>query len=77
MTNELSLFEQEIGHLYALAWRARNVDTYDGVPNDILIEYRAVIKKYARREHLNRISTQVLSIAQELVDKRWPQKFYE
>ena len=75
--SELNDFEQEIGHLYALAWRSRNVDTDDGVPADILDEYRAVIKKYGRKEALHRISTQVLSIAQDLVDKRWPQKMYE
>ena len=74
---EISEFEREVGHLYALAWRARNVDTDDGVPVDILNEYREVIKKYGRREALHRISTQVLSIAQGLVDKRWPQTMYE
>ena len=75
--SELSELEREIGHLYALAWRARNVDTDDGVPSDILDEYREVIKKYHRKEALHRISTQVMSIAQELVDKQWPQSMYE
>lgn len=75
--SELAELEREIGHLYALAWRSRNVDTDDGVPCDILEEYRSVIKKYHRKEALHRISTQVLSIAQELVDKRWPQSMYD
>jgi hypothetical protein len=75
--NEETQLKLEIGHLYALAWRSRNVDTDDGVPEDILAEYRAVIKKYGRKEALHRISTQVMSIAQELVDKHWPQSMYE
>ena len=75
--NDLYEFECEVGHLYALAWRARNVDTDDGIPMDILNEYREAIKKYGRKEALHRISTQVLSIAQQLVDKRWPQSMYD
>ena len=73
----LSEFEREVGHLYSLAWRARNCDPDDGVPMDILTEYLEVVRKYHRKQALNRISTQVLSIAQELVDKRWPQSMYE
>jgi hypothetical protein len=74
---DLAQLEQKIGHLFALVWRSRNVDTDDGIPVDILNEYRAVIKHYGRKEALHRISTQVLSIAQQLVDEHWPQSMYE